>query len=357
LIYTFISLGLDLTKDFPTDRGHFDEKNIIHADLKRIIVLYGPCRPTKIEFPTSPDGSGYPRKFSSEFYFKTVRSGVRIPRLWLCYSVVLDCVYCETCWLFASRLEKFKNNWIVGINDWHHIGEKISVHEISKQHIQATEFRNIWSQNKTIDSQLETQINKEALFWKNVLTRLIKIILFLTVGNTDLRGNEGSKKHLSEGNFMRTVKLLADFDPILSKLLNDEKYKIKYLSWQIQNEIIQLLSTEVCKIIINEVKTSKFYSLIVDSTQDITKIDQLSVTLRYVVVNYDQKSIEIKESFLGFFELKKHGAIDHENLIYEVLESYNLDIQNCRGQGYDGASVMSGGLVRSSTKNFINCLK
>lgn len=32
-IYTFVSLGLDLTKDFPTDRGHFDEKNIIHADL------------------------------------------------------------------------------------------------------------------------------------------------------------------------------------------------------------------------------------------------------------------------------------------------------------------------------------
>lgn len=39
--------------------------------------------------------------------------------------------------------------------------------------------------------------------------------------------------------------------------------------------------------------------------------------------------------------MKKHGAIDHENLIYEVLESYNLDIQNCRGLGY-GASVMSG---------------
>lgn len=55
------------------------------------------------------------------------------------------------------------------------IGEKISVHEISKQHIQAVEFRNIWSQNKTIDNQLETQINKEeALFRKNVLTQLIK---------------------------------------------------------------------------------------------------------------------------------------------------------------------------------------
>lgn len=125
-------------------------------------------------------------------------------------------------------------------------------------------------------------------------------------------------------------------------MLNEDKYKIKYLSWQIQNEIIQLLSTEVLNILANEVKTSKFYSIIVDSTQDITKIDQLSIILRYVVVNYDQKSIEVKESFFGFFELKKHGAADHENRIYKVLQSFNIDIQNCRGQGYDGAAVMSG---------------
>lgn len=53
-----VSLGLDLTKDFPADRCHFDGKIIIHAHLKRSIVLCDPCRPTKIEFPTSPGGSG-----------------------------------------------------------------------------------------------------------------------------------------------------------------------------------------------------------------------------------------------------------------------------------------------------------
>lgn len=38
-----------------------------------------------------------------------------------------------------------------------------------------------------------------------------------------------------------------------------------------------------------------FYFIAIDSTQDITKIDQRSVLLRYVIVNYDQKSIEIIE--------------------------------------------------------------
>lgn len=40
--------------------------------------------------------------------------------------------------------------------------------------------------------------------------------------------------------------------------------------------------------------------------------------------------------------MAKHGAEDHVNLIYDVLNKCNLDIKKCRGQGYDGASVMSG---------------
>lgn len=72
-------------------------------------------------------------------------------------------------------------------------------------------------------------------------------------------------------------------------------------------------------------------------------MDQLSLIIRYIVINYEKKkSFEIKESFFGFFELKKHGAADNENLIYNILQYFNLDNQNCCGQGYDGASVMSG---------------
>lgn len=79
---------------------------VINVNLKRSIVLYEPCRPTTFEFPFTPDGSGYNQKCTPHFYFKTVKSGIRIPRLWLCYSIILDQVYCETCWLFSNRLEK-----------------------------------------------------------------------------------------------------------------------------------------------------------------------------------------------------------------------------------------------------------
>lgn len=214
-----------MSKNYPTDRGHF--KDIINSDLKYSIMLYGPCRPT-INFPFSPDGSGVLRKFSTRYYFMTTKSGLQIPRLWLCYSIVLDSVYCETCWLFADRKQKgFKNNWITGINDWHHINDKINDHEKSSTHIYATSVRVRWSKNDTINKHIEEQIASEAAFWKNVLTRIIKIILYLTEGNTALRGNEGSVKNKSnsEGNFIRTVKMMSEFDPVLCKLLNDESIK------------------------------------------------------------------------------------------------------------------------------------
>jgi len=48
--------------------------------------------------------------------------------------------------------------------------------------------------NQTIDVNVENQYSQEAIVWRNVLKRIIKIILCLTAGNSGLRGNEGSLK-------------------------------------------------------------------------------------------------------------------------------------------------------------------
>lgn len=161
-------------------------------------MSYGPCRPD-IVFPITKreDGSSY--RFSSYYYEQTLKSGVKVPRLWLCYSVGLDCVYCETCWLFGNRhYSYFQTAWINGVNDWPNLTNKITTHEKSLQHIEASKIRALWKQNETIDKISERQYSEEALFWRNVLERIIKIILFLTAGNTALRGHEHKQKCNSE---------------------------------------------------------------------------------------------------------------------------------------------------------------
>lgn len=141
---------------------------------------------------------------------------------------------------------------------------------------------------------------------------------------------------------MRTVRLLAEYDPIMNELLKDEQNKIKYFSWKIQNELIDLLATSTRNLICDEIRRSQCFSIIMDSTQDITKLDQVSIVIRYVVINHNESSISVKESFLGFFVIEKHGAQDYEELITNILVKLDIDINKCRGQGYDGASVMSG---------------
>lgn len=141
---------------------------------------------------------------------------------------------------------------------------------------------------------------------------------------------------------MRSVRLLADYDPTMNELLKDEQKKIKYFSWKIQNELIELIASSTRNFLCEEIRHSQCFSIIMDSTQDITKLNQVSIVIRYVVISHNELNISVKESFLGFFVIEKHGAQDYEELITDILLKFNIDINKCRGQGYDGASVMSG---------------
>ncbi|XP_025200209.1 zinc finger MYM-type protein 5-like [Melanaphis sacchari] len=230
---------LNLKLLYPTDRGHFNED--ISDSLKRSILLFGSCKPS-IEFEKDDKN----RSFSLSYYNMITKTGLKIPRSWLCYSVILNKAYCESCWLFANRNNSnYRSEWISGIGDWQHLSYLITRHEKSLQHIEATTVKGTWLKNSTIDKSIEQNLSKEAEYWRNILHRIIKVISTLTAGNTALRGNEGKKGDKSEqleGNFMRTIRLLADFDPLLNELLNDPTKHIKYLSWKVQNELIEILS-------------------------------------------------------------------------------------------------------------------
>jgi len=52
--------------------------------------------------------------------------------------------------------------------------------------------------------------------------------------------------------------------------------------------------------------------------------------------------VTIEERSLDFINIKAKKAEDLTNYITEKLKKDNIDLKNCRGQGYDNASVMSG---------------
>jgi hypothetical protein len=95
-----------------------------------------------------------------------------------------------------------------------------------------------------------------------------------------------------------------------------------------------------------EIFKCPFYSIICDTTQDITKQDQLSIVIRYVTEELDSNgipcSLNINERIMGFTNITDQCAKGIEDAIMKSFEVNNIQINKCRGQGYDGASVMSG---------------
>ena len=77
------------------------------------------------------------------------------------------------------------------------------------------------------------------------------------------------------------------------------------MSPAIQNELITVLAEHFDNKITEEIKSALFFSKIADTTQDISRKDQLMLTIRYAKItnnsNGEAAEISITESFLGFF--------------------------------------------------------
>ena len=83
---------------------------------------------------------------------------------------------------------------------------------------------------------------------------------------------------------------------------------------------------------------NKLFSVVADEARDIANLEQMPVVIRYV-----NKCYEIQESFIGFVECEcGTSGRDVATLIEESCHRFGLNMQSCRGQGYDGAGNMSG---------------
>ena len=88
--------------------------------------------------------------------------------------------------------------------------------------------------------------------------------------------------------------------------------------------------------IISEVKSAKCYSVSVDSTPDVSHVDQLTCILRYVLPSGPI------ERFVTFLDMQGHSGRELAESLLEFLKTHGVDIADCRGQSHDNASSMSG---------------
>ena len=104
-----------------------------------------------------------------------------------------------------------------------------------------------------------------------------------TLGRQDIafRGH-GSD---DDRNFKQIVQLMVRYCPELRHWLNTTRmrpYHVTYLSAQSQNEFIELINREVQERIVQEIKDAGTYSVMADTTPDVSHKDRLAITCRYV---------------------------------------------------------------------------
>ena len=168
-------------------------------------------------------------------------------------------------------------------------------------------------------------------FWVKVLHRIVTIILTLASLSLAFRGHKENIKdgYCEGGNFLGMVALLAEYDEVLAEVVSFPARITKYLSAAIQNKLIELLARSM--------RSSTFWSIILDSTSDISRVDQLIVVVRWVQIVDDKCSVV--ESFMGFAKITNPDAKGIASTARTFIESLGIDFHRIRGQGYDSAVV------------------
>ncbi|KZS09232.1 Uncharacterized protein APZ42_026597 [Daphnia magna] len=252
-------------------------------------------------------------------------------------------IFCFPCILFSLPSSTKFGDPCVGFKDWKHGDSSLRQHEDSKSHKTnaptLTLRRRLFGK---IDQHIEEVRSTEGSYWKSLLLRVVAVIKFLCERGLPLRGDNeliGSPKN---GNFLGILELMSQFDPFicnhLKEYCNKGKGRSSYLSSTIYEELITIMGVKVLFLIISEIQEARFFSVSIDSTPDLTNVDQLSMIIRYVSVT----SHEATERFLSFIPIESHTGEYLANIILKFFEDQNIDIKNARGQSYDNAANISG---------------
>ncbi|XP_077294888.1 zinc finger MYM-type protein 1-like [Arctopsyche grandis] len=298
----------------------FNEKEIIVKSPKPTPIL-------NIQSKTKT----FKRYFNTETYEKIS---------WICGCAHLTKLFCWPCILFSQEVNVWSK---FGFSDLNNLSKSRKRHECSQAHIcSAAQFKK-FGKGPRIENFLSAQFkaniemhNKEVTANRYILSKLISAIYFLAKQEQPLRGHFEHQESENRGNYIELLYLLSESDIKLKTHL-DNSTVFTGLSNHIQNDLVSAISKVLLDEIKTEIRASKFVSIIVDESTDISRKAQLSTIFRYVDENN-----EIQERFVGFVDVSPNrtanALFQH---IRETLEEFGC-LDKLIAQTYDGAAVMSG---------------
>lgn len=86
-----------------------------------------------------------------------------------------------------------------------------------------------------------------------------------------------------------------------------------------------------------KLQRAKYFSVIVDSTPDMSHVDLLTFVCRFV-----SEKGKVIERFIAFEPIHSHTGSSLAKCVIKMVSDLGQDLSNCHGQAFDNASNMSG---------------
>ncbi|KAL5719781.1 hypothetical protein ACHQM5_012520 [Ranunculus cassubicifolius] len=300
--------------------------------VRRAYLLKGPFQALGHTFPITIMDTK-PRSFKREWFTQN--------RSWLEYSIDKDSLFCLYCFLFkedngeqgggGTYVRKGYNNWARKSGLKAHVGGPNSAHNIA--YLKAQDFL---KEKQHISSFIFKQSDQALSDYHLRLGLATMCVRYLLRQGLAFRGHRESKASKNQGNFRELVEFKAAHDAMLQRSLDRAPNNHKLTSHEIQKEIVNACAVETTYSILNDLGDAPF-SILIDEARDVSIKEQMAIILRYV-----DKQGCVVERFLGISYVKNTNAKTLKKKIDEVFANHGLCISRLRGQGYDGASNMSG---------------
>lgn len=280
-------------------------------------------------------------------------------RIWVSYSSELRKFFCYICLAFSNDRSQ---TFVVGYDDLKHLYQNLERHEKSKIHDTCLEHYLREKSQKTVKDLIDINLSRlrreQVEKRREILKRIIDTVKMLGKCGSGFRGkrNEAAytlkDENVNHGNFLETILLLAKYDPLLQNHINEAAVKSckshdagskqgggisTFLSKTTVNYIIEAIHFQMLKIISDEIREARMYSVQLDTTQDVSIMEQCSVIIRYV-----NEHGRLTERLVAMVKCESTTGASFVNHVKNILEKLNLDIHSCIGSATDGASNMRG---------------
>jgi hypothetical protein len=264
------------------------------------------------------------------------------------YSPDKDTVFCLPCFHFSkpSGYPTQRVFTIDGFRNWKRVRD--GKHCVFLSHtgrgpnsfhrIAESSYEDLKNKFQHIQNVFEKTTSEQIVNNRLQLKASIDVVRVLAFQGVVFRGRNESVGSKNRENFLEILDLTVSYNEQVTEVIVKAPKNAFYTLPRIQKEILHIFSTKVKEAIRDEIGDAKF-CIIVDEAHDESMKEQMTIVLRFIA-----KNGFVRERFFGLVHFYNTMALTLQKGIYFVLSQHRLNIQNIRGQGYDGASNMRGGM-------------